>query len=70
VVSTVSCIYGLGAPEEYLRAMVALQVGERYDRDAHIRQYIAMQNNRNDVDFTRGNYRVRGDTIEIITVYE
>ena len=70
VVSTVSCIYGLGAPEEYLRAMVALQVGERYDRDALIRRFIAMQYNRNDVDFSRGNFRVRGDTIEIIPVYE
>ncbi|HQC93458.1 MAG TPA: excinuclease ABC subunit UvrB, partial [Microbacteriaceae bacterium] len=65
-----SCIYGLGAPEEYLRAMVALQVGERYDRDALIRRFIAMQYNRNDVDFSRGNFRVRGDTIEIIPVYE
>ena len=70
VVSTVSCIYGLGAPEEYLRAMVALQVGERYDRDALIRKFISMQYNRNDVDFSRGNFRVRGDTIEIIPVYE
>jgi len=70
VVSTVSCIYGLGSPEEYLRALVALQVGERYDRDAIIRQFIAMQYNRNDVDFSRGNFRVRGDTIEIIPVYE
>src|SRR6185437_15473564 len=70
VVSSVSCIYGLGAPEEYLRNMVALQVGERYDRDALIRQFIAMQYNRNDVDFSRGNFRVRGDTIEIIPVYE
>ncbi|MBN9168331.1 MAG: TonB-dependent receptor, partial [Microbacterium sp.] len=61
VVSTVSCIYGLGAPEEYLRAMVALQVGERYDRDALIRQFIAMQYNRNDVDFSRGNFRVRSN---------
>ena len=70
VVSTVSCIYGLGSPEEYLRALVALQVGERYDRDAIIRHFIAMQYNRNDVDFSRGNFRVRGDTIEIIPVYE
>lgn len=70
VVSTVSCIYGLGSPEEYLRSLVALQVGERYDRDALIRQFIAMQYNRNDVDFSRGNFRVRGDTIEIIPVYE
>ncbi|MFT4234438.1 MAG: excinuclease ABC subunit UvrB [Microbacterium sp.] len=70
VVSTVSCIYGLGSPEEYLRALVALQVGEQYDRDAIIRQFVAMQYNRNDVDFSRGNFRVRGDTIEIIPVYE
>ncbi|MDN3310737.1 excinuclease ABC subunit UvrB [Microbacterium oryzae] len=70
VVSTVSCIYGLGSPEEYLRALIALQVGERYDRDAIIRQFVAMQYNRNDVDFSRGNFRVRGDTIEIIPVYE
>ncbi|MTE24779.1 excinuclease ABC subunit UvrB [Microbacterium sp. ZXX196] len=70
VVSTVSCIYGLGSPEEYLRSLVALQVGEHYDRDALIRQFIGMQYNRNDVDFSRGNFRVRGDTIEIIPVYE
>ncbi|MGO3250264.1 MAG: DEAD/DEAH box helicase family protein, partial [Microbacterium gubbeenense] len=70
VVSTVSCIYGLGSPEEYLRSLVALQVGERYDRDALIRHFIDMQYNRNDVDFSRGNFRVRGDTIEIIPVYE
>ena len=70
VVSSVSCIYGLGAPEEYMRAMVALQVGEVYDRDALIRKFIAMQYNRNDVDFSRGNFRVRGDTIEIIPIYE
>ena len=50
--------------------MVALQVGERYDRDALIRKFIAMQYNRNDLDFSRGNFRVRGDTIEIIPVYE
>src|SRR6187431_3575864 len=54
VVSTVSCIYGLGTPEQYMEAMVALQVGERYDRDALIRKFITMQYNRNDVDFSRG----------------
>lgn len=70
VVSTVSCIYGLGKPEEYLRAMVPLTVGERIDRDILIRRFISMQYNRNDVDFSRGNFRVRGDTIEIIPVYE
>ena len=70
VVSTVSCIYGLGAAEEYLEAMVALQVGQRISRDALIRGFIAMQYQRNDVDFSRGRFRVRGDTIEIIPVYE
>ncbi|UCR89729.1 excinuclease ABC subunit UvrB [Mycetocola spongiae] len=70
VVSTVSCIYGLGAAEEYLEAMVALQVGENVGRDRLIRRFVGMQYNRNDIDFSRGNFRVRGDTIEIIPVYE
>jgi excinuclease ABC subunit B len=70
VVSTVSCIYGLGAAEEYLGAMVALQVGDRISRDKLIRSFINMQYERNDVDFSRGKFRVRGDTIEIIPVYE
>ncbi|MCS4276994.1 MULTISPECIES: excinuclease ABC subunit UvrB [Mycetocola] len=70
VVSTVSCIYGLGAAEEYLDAMVALQVGENVGRDRLIRRFVGMQYNRNDIDFSRGNFRVRGDTIEIIPVYE
>jgi excinuclease ABC subunit B len=70
VVSTVSCIYGLGAAEEYLGAMVALRVGERVGRDKLIRDFVNMQYQRNDVDFSRGKFRVRGDTIEIIPVYE
>ncbi len=70
VVSTVSCIYGLGAAEEYLGAMVALQVGDRISRDKLVRSFINMQYERNDVDFSRGKFRVRGDTIEIIPVYE
>ncbi|MFJ3392642.1 excinuclease ABC subunit UvrB [Leifsonia aquatica] len=70
VVSTVSCIYGLGAAEEYLEAMVALQVGQSIGRDALIRRFVNMQYERNDVDFSRGKFRVRGDTIEIIPVYE
>ena len=70
VVSTVSCIYGLGTPEGYLEAMVALQVGQRMSRDWLIRKFVAMQYQRNDVDFSRGNFRVRGDTIEIIPMYE
>jgi excinuclease ABC subunit B len=70
VVSTVSCIYGLGTPEQYLNAMMALQVGQRVNRDWLIRKFVSMQYQRNDVDFSRGNFRVRGDTIEIIPVYE
>jgi excinuclease ABC subunit B len=70
VVSTVSCIYGLGKPEQYLNAMMALQVGQRIDRDWLIRKFVSMQYQRNDVDFSRGNFRVRGDTIEIIPMYE
>ena len=70
VVSTVSCIYGLGTPEEYLEAMVALQVGQKINREGLIRKFVSMQYQRNDVDFSRGNFRVRGDTIEIIPMYE
>jgi len=70
VVSTVSCIYGLGAPEEYLKAMMPLRVGQRVDRDWLIRKFVSMQYSRNDVAFDRGTFRVRGDTLEIIPVYE
>jgi len=70
VVSTVSSIYGLGAAESYLEAMIALQVGTRIDRETLIRKFVGMQYQRNDYDFSRGNFRVRGDTIEIIPVYE
>ena len=70
VVSTVSCIYGLGAAESYLEAMVALQVGQKIDRETLIRRFVSMQYQRNDYDFSRGTFRVRGDTIEIIPVYE
>ena len=70
VVSTVSCIYGLGAPQEYLEAMITLVVGERIPREAILRQFVSMQYSRNDIDFSRGNFRVRGDTIEIIPMYE
>ena len=70
VVSTVSCIFGLGAAEEYLDAMAALQVGQNVGRDRLIRMFVGMQYQRNDVDFSRGKFRVRGDTIEIIPVYE
>jgi excinuclease ABC subunit B len=70
VVSTVSCIYGLGAPEQYLNAMVSLAVGEHVKRSDILRRFVDMQYARNDVDFSRGNFRVRGDTIEIIPMYE
>ena len=70
VVSTVSCIFGLGAAEAYLESMIALQVGMRIDREALIRKFVEMQYQRNDYAFERGTFRVRGDTIEIIPVYE
>ena len=70
VVATVSCIYGLGAPEEYLKAMLSLEVGQRISREAIARRFVDMQYARNDIDFSRGNFRVRGDTIEIIPMYE
>ncbi|WP_217132288.1 excinuclease ABC subunit UvrB [Leucobacter chinensis] len=70
VVSTVSCIYGLGKPEEYYEAMVPLAVGDQVDRDAILRRFVDMQYQRNDIEFVRGNFRVRGDTVEIIPMYE
>ncbi|XPP25874.1 MAG: excinuclease ABC subunit UvrB [Leucobacter sp.] len=70
VVSTVSCIYGLGKPEEYYEAMVPLLVGDRLDRDVLLRRFVDMQYQRNDIEFVRGNFRVRGDTVEIIPMYE
>ena len=70
VVSTVSCIYGLGTPEEYVEQMVTLKRGEEIDRDDLLRQFVNMQYARNDMDFHRGTFRVRGDTVEIIPMYE
>ena len=70
VVSSVSCIYGLGTPEEYVARMIELEQGMIIDRDALLRRFVAMQYVRNDMAFTRGTFRVRGDTIEIIPVYE
>ncbi len=70
VVSTVSCIYGLGAAEDYLDAMLALQVGQTISREDMARAFVAMQYQRNDIAFERGMFRVRGDTVEIIPVYE
>jgi len=70
VVATVSCIYGLGAPKEYLAQSLPLRVGQRIDRDELIRALVNIQYQRNDVDFTRGNFRVKGDTIEVIAIYD
>ena len=70
VVSSVSCIYGLGTPEEYVARMIELERGMIIDREALLRRFVAMQYVRNDLAFTRGTFRVRGDTIEIIPVYE
>ena len=70
VVASVSCIYGLGTPEEYVERMVLLRVGQRLDRDDLLRTFVGMQYVRNDISFVRGTFRVRGDTVEIIPVYE
>ncbi len=70
VVATVSCIYGLGAPKEYLAQSLPLSVGQRIDRDELIRALVNIQYQRNDVDFTRGNFRVKGDTVEVIAIYD
>lgn len=70
VVSSVSCIYGLGTPEEYVARMIALERGGHIERDELLRRFVSMQYSRNDIAFTRGTFRVRGDTIEIIPVYE
>ena len=70
VVSTVSCIYGLGTPQEYVDRMLRLRVGEEHDRDSILRQLVQIQYTRNDLAFTRGTFRVRGDTLEIFPVYE
>ncbi|MET3164349.1 UNVERIFIED_ORG: excinuclease ABC subunit B [Arthrobacter sp. UYEF10] len=70
VVATVSCIYGLGTPEEYIAGMVTLRKGAQMNRDDLLRKFVAMQYARNDMDFHRGTFRVRGDTVEIIPMYE
>ncbi len=70
VVSTVSCIYGLGTPQEYVDRMVRLSVGQEWDRDKLLRRLVEIQYNRNDMAFTRGTFRVRGDTLEVFPVYE
>ncbi|HEV7655251.1 MAG TPA: excinuclease ABC subunit UvrB [Mycobacteriales bacterium] len=70
VVATVSCIYGLGTPQEYVDRCVRLSVGQTIERDTILRQLVTEQYTRNDLSFTRGTFRVRGDTVEIFPVYE
>ncbi|MGZ4447969.1 MAG: excinuclease ABC subunit UvrB, partial [Nocardioides sp.] len=70
VVASVSCIYGLGTPQEYVDRMVPLKVGDTIERDRLLRRFVDIQYTRNDLAFTRGTFRVRGDTVEIFPVYE
>ena len=70
VVATVSCIYGLGTPAEYVDRMIKLRVGEEFGRDELIKRLIGIQYQRNDFDFTRGTFRVKGDTLDVIPMYE
>ncbi len=70
VVATVSCIYGLGTPQEYIDRMINISVGDSIDRNVLLRKFVDIQYKRNDMAFERGTFRVRGDTVEIIPVYE
>lgn len=70
VVATVSCIYGIGTPQEYVDRMIKLQVGDSIERNKLLRKFVDIQYKRNDMEFERGTFRVRGDTIEIIPMYE
>jgi excinuclease ABC subunit B len=70
VVASVSCIYGLGTPQEYVDRMLKVKLGDTMERDQLLRKLVGMQYTRNDIAFTRGTFRVRGDTIEIIPQYE
>ena len=70
IVASVSCIYGLGEPEEYYSFVLSLKKGEKRNRDRIVRQLVDMQYQRNDIDFTRGRFRIRGDTLEIQPAYE
>ena len=70
IVASVSCIYGLGEPEEYRNFILSLKLGDIQKRDKIVRRLVDMQYERNDIDFTRGRFRVRGDTLEIQPSYE
>jgi len=70
VVATVSAIYGLGTPQEYVGRMIKLQVGQEIERDALLRRLVGIQYARNDLSGSRGTFRVRGDTLEVFPMYE
>ncbi|WP_175935110.1 excinuclease ABC subunit UvrB [Corynebacterium sp. Marseille-P4321] len=70
VVASVSCIYGLGTPQSYLDRSIVLRVGEEVERDRFLRLLVDVQYERNDIDFKRGTFRVKGDTVDIIPAYE
>ena len=70
VVATVSCMYGLGTPQEYIDRMIRLKVGDEIERNVLLRKFVDVQYKRNDMAFERGTFRVRGDTVEIIPMYE
>jgi excinuclease ABC subunit B len=70
IVASVSCIYGLGSPKDYRELLLFLEVGQEMERDKILRSLIDIHYNRNDVDFSRGNFRVRGDVIELIPAYQ
>jgi excinuclease ABC subunit B len=70
IVASVSAIYGLGSPEEYREQMLFLRVGEEYDRDQILRKLVDIHYDRNDLNFVRGKFRVRGDTLEVFPAYE
>src|SRR3954452_19749496 len=70
VVASVSCIYGLGTPQEYVDRCVRLEVGQEIERDKLLRKFVDVQYTRNDLAFSRGTFRVRGDTIEVFPVYQ
>lgn len=70
VVATVSCIYGLGTPEEYIQQAIKISKNEPISREAIMKQLVSIQYTRNDVAFERGTFRVRGDTVEVFPVYE
>lgn len=69
IVSSVSCIYGLGSPEEYMNSIIMIKVGDTIDRNEFLKKLLHIQYERNDVDFSRGKFRVRGDAVEVIPSY-